>query len=78
MHFLFVCLPQRNVEEELVVPVAAPCSGCPHPAPLNDPTILEVADFALREYDRTFSDDDSLHIIVRLIKAYSQVLLGRN
>ena len=57
-----------------MVPVAAPCSGCPHPAPLNDPTILEVADFALKEYDRTSSDEDSLHIIMRLIKAYSQVL----
>ncbi|KAG0711296.1 Cystatin [Chionoecetes opilio] len=70
------CERKRNVGEELVVPVATPCSGCPHPAPLNDPTILEVADFALREYDRTSSDEDSLHIIVRLIKAYSQVVAG--
>lgn len=61
-----------------MVPVAAPCSGCPHPAPLNDPTILEVADFALKEYDRNYSDEDSLHVIVQLVKAYSQVLLPRN
>lgn len=70
------CERKRNVDEELVVPVAAPCSGCPHPAPLNDPTILEVADFALKEYDRNYSDEDSLHVIVQLVKAYSQVTAG--
>lgn len=67
---------RKNAEEELVVPVVAPCSGCPHPAPLNDPTILEVADFALREYDRTSTDEDNLHILLRLIKAHSQVVAG--
>ena len=66
-------MSQRNVEEELVVPVAASCSGCPHPTPLNDPTVLEVADFAIKEYDRTSSDEDNLHIILQLIKAHSQV-----
>lgn len=71
--FLYNFLLQQNVEEELVVPVVAPCSGCPHTAPLNDPTILEVADFALKEYDRTSTDEDNLHIILRLIKAHSQV-----
>lgn len=71
---IYIFLSAQNVEEELVVPVVAPCSGCPHPAPLNDPTILEVADFALREYDRTSTDEDNLHILLRLIKAQSQVL----
>ncbi|KAK8381965.1 hypothetical protein O3P69_015165 [Scylla paramamosain] len=70
------CERKRNVEEELVVPVVASCSGCPHPAPLNDPTVLEVADFAIKEYDRTSSDEDNLHIILQLIKAHSQVVAG--
>lgn len=69
------CERKRSVEEELVVPVRAPCLGCPKPAPLNDPTIMEIADFALKEYDRT-ADEDELHLILRLIKAQTQVVAG--
>ncbi|XP_045600215.2 uncharacterized protein [Procambarus clarkii] len=69
------CEKKRSVDEELVVPVQAPCLGCPQPAPLNDPTILEIADFALKEYDRT-ADDEDLHLVLRLIKAQTQVVAG--
>lgn len=63
---------QRSIDEELVIPVQAQCVGCPQPAPLTDPTILEIADFAIKEYDRTAEEDD-LHIILRLVKAHTQV-----
>ncbi|KAK7028035.1 hypothetical protein SK128_006390 [Halocaridina rubra] len=69
------CEKRRSVEEELVVPVRAPCLGCPQSAPLNDPTIMEISDFALKEFDRT-SDEDELHMISRLIKAQTQVVAG--
>lgn len=69
------CEKRRSVEEELVVPVRAPCLGCPQPAPLNDPIILDIADFALKEYDRT-ADEDDLHMILRLVKAQTQVVAG--
>ncbi|XP_068226750.1 uncharacterized protein [Palaemon carinicauda] len=69
------CEKRRSVDEELVVPVRAPCLGCPQPAPLNDATILEIADFALKEYDRT-ADEDDLHMILRLVKAQTQVVAG--
>ncbi|XP_069942203.1 uncharacterized protein [Cherax quadricarinatus] len=70
------CEKKRGVEEELVVPVQAPCLGCPQPAPLNDPTIMEIADFALKEYDRTATDEEDLHLVLRLIKAQTQVVAG--
>ncbi|XP_076055509.1 uncharacterized protein LOC143033843 [Oratosquilla oratoria] len=70
-----LCKRKVPVEEELVIPVQVPCLGCPQPAPMSDPTILEVADFALKEYDR-LSDDEELHMIVRLIKAQTQVVAG--
>lgn len=69
------CEKRRAVDEELVIPVRAPCLGCPQPAPLNDPTIMEIADFALKEFDRT-SDEDELHLISRLVKAQTQVVAG--
>ncbi|XP_037786056.1 uncharacterized protein LOC119581949 isoform X1 [Penaeus monodon] len=69
------CERRRSVDEELVVPVRAPCLGCPQAAPLNDPTILEIADFALKEYDRA-SNEDELHMILRLVKAQTQVVAG--
>ncbi|XP_071547242.1 uncharacterized protein [Panulirus ornatus] len=69
------CQRKRSVEEELVVPVHASCLGCPQPAPLNDPIILEIADYALKEYDRT-ADEDELHLVLRLIKAQTQVVNG--
>lgn len=71
---LILLIFQRSVDEELVVPVRAPCLGCPQAAPLNDPTILEIADFALKEYDRA-SNEDELHMILRLVKAQTQVRL---
>ncbi|CAL4075557.1 unnamed protein product [Meganyctiphanes norvegica] len=69
------CIRKREVQEELVIPVRAPCLGCPQAAPLSDPTILEIADFALTEYDRTSNDDD-LHMVLKLIKAQTQVVAG--
>ncbi|XP_042217810.1 uncharacterized protein LOC121863290 isoform X2 [Homarus americanus] len=69
------CERKRSVEEELVIPVRYPCAGCPQPAPLNDPTILEIADFALKEYDRN-ADEEELHLVLRLLKAHTQVVAG--
>lgn len=70
--FYFQRLPLTSAHPEVVMPIDTQCAGCPHPVPLNDPSVLAVAEFAVIEYDRR-SDEDELHTLVRLIRAHSQV-----